>query len=443
VAGAERQSLLKHVAATGALSVGVVGMNFITGVLVTRSLAPQGRGETSFLMTFAQTVGWLGALGINEGVTYLGAKEPELARRIASTAALLTLLLGSLGVAIALLLLPLLADDLPPASMDVARAFILSIYLQVGSALLLAVLAGGQDFSGRNVVQFLQPASYTVLVVGLAVAGRITVGSVLGATTVSMGVATVYAAIRLHRTVGFSRPSVLVARKSAAYGLKVQGSLVGSLGASRLATVLLPTVLSFAAIGLYSVATNVANILVSVVGVMGNLVLPAATRLGGREGSFFVARMVRASTLAGVVIATPLFVLAPWLLELVYGEGFRGAALPLRILLPGVVLAIASGILESGLQAVNRPLAASACQLAGLAVTAVGLVLTLHPFGLVGAAGTTTAAAVVTFVLSVCFISAEPSFRVAEAFSPRGIVRDTREVAHRVTGALARRAAQA
>lgn len=437
--GAQRQSLLKHVAATGVLSVGVVALNFVTGVLVTRSLAPQGRGEASFLLTFAQTVGWLGALGMNEGVTYLAAKQPELSRRIASTAALLTLALGTLGVGVALLLLPVLADSLPPGSTTVARAFVFSIYLQVASALLLAVLAGCQDFGGRNAVQFLQPASYTVLIVALAVADRLTVGTVLASTTVSMAVATGYAAWRLRRTVGFARPSSAVVREAAAYGLRVQGSLIGSLGTTRLATVIMPTVLTFSAIGLYSVATNVSNILVSVVGVMGNLVLPAAARLGGREGALFVARMVRTATVAGVVVATPLFVLAPWLLGLVYGREFEAAAAPLRILLPGVVLAIASGVLESGLQAANRPLAASACQVLGLAVTGVGLFLTLHPFGLTGAAATTTVASVATFLLAVWCIRSEPSFRLTEAFSPLGFARDVREVSGRVRRSIAAR----
>ena len=434
-----RHSLVRHLVATGVLSVGIVVLNFVTGVLVTRTLGADGRGETSFLLSFVQTVGWLGALGINEGITYVAARDAHLARRIATTGSLLTLVLGTLGVVVAQLLLPVLASSQPGDTIEVGRVFAFTIYLNVASSLLLAVLSGCQDFGGRNVVQFLQPAVYMVIVVVMALAGSLDVDGVLIATAASTAVATVWAAGRIHRRIGFSRPSLRVTRESALYGLKVQGSLIGALVSTRLATVIMPTVLTYSAIGLYSVATNVSTILISVVGVLGNVVLPSAVRRGGREGALFVARMTRVVTFLSICVAVPMFVLAPWMLGVVYGQEFSAAGNTLRILLVSVVLGIASGILETGLQAVNRPLAASVSQLIGLVVTALGLLFTLERFGLTGAAGTALAAAAATFVTALLMMRAEPTFRLGEAFSPRGLAADVREGVHRFKGVLRRR----
>lgn len=433
------QSLVRHMVATGILSIAVVVLNFGTGVLVTRTLGAEGRGETSFLLSFVQTVGWLSALGINEGITYVAARDADKARNIATTGALLTLVLGTLGVVAAYLLLPVLAAEQPGDTVAVGRVFILSIYLNVASSLLLAVLSGCQDFGGRNIVQFLQPAVYLVAVVGFAVAGALDVTGVLVATAFSTLVATVWSAWRIHRRIGFSRPSLAVTRESAAYGLKVQGSLIGAMVSTRLATVIMPTFLTYTAIGLYSVATNVSSILISVVGVLGNVVLPSAVRRGGREGSHFVARMTRIVTALAVLVALPLFVLAPWLLGLVYGQEFTAAGTALRILLVSVVLGIASGILETGLQAANRPLAASVAQLVGLVVTAAGLALTLSPYGILGAAWTATAAAFATFVVSLVYMHSDRDFSLGEAFSLRGLLADAREGLQRLRAVVVAR----
>ena len=439
---AGRRSLSWDIAVTGATNVGIVGLNFGTGVLVARLLGPSGRGEAAVILTLAQIVGWLGSLGMNEGVTYVGAKRPHDMGRIVGTSLVLVVGLGTVGLALALGLLPVVigADD---PSLAIGRMFMVTIYLGVANGLFSCTLAGNQDFAGANLVRVAQPATYLVLLLAFLAFGQITVGTVLVAAGGGLAATVVASLARLWRTVGVGKPSLDIAKQVGSYGLRVQGSLLGDLGTARLDFLLLPTFLTPAAIGLYSVATNVSSIIVSVVGAVGQLAFPAAARRGQKDGTVLVGRLLRLLLSAGTLVAIPLFVLAPWAISLVYGEAFRGAATPLRILLPGVVFSMGSTIVAGGLQAVNRPLAASACQLAGLVTTVVGLLLTLRPLGINGAALTTTCAYAVILLMGMWLLRTEEHFSWRDALSPSGVVSDVRSLVAHARYARSRRPEEA
>jgi O-antigen/teichoic acid export membrane protein len=394
---ADRPSLFRSLLLTGGGNVVILAVNLVTGVLVARLLGPEGRGEVAVLLALAQIVGWLGTLGMNEGVTYVAAKGTTERARLVGTALVLALGLGALGVLLAQLLLPLVLSEQSSELLIQGRVYSLSIVLGVASSLLLGVLAGDQDFVALTVLRVAQPVSYLAVLVLLAAAGGLTTTDVLLSTAVSMALVLGLAGWRLRASTGIGRPSAALARQAARFGVKVQGSLLGSLGTARLDLLLMPTFVTTAAIGLYSVATNVAYMVVSLVGAVSLVAFPAAARRGSAAGTVLVTKLLRLVILAGVALVLPLGLAAPQLIGLVYGSDFVEASTALRLLLPGMVLALATGVLDSGLQAVGRPLAASAGQLLGLVVTLVGLTLTLSPLGIEGAAATTSCAYLATF----------------------------------------------
>src|SRR5205823_1796002 len=92
--------------------------------------------------------------------------------------------------------------------------------------------------------------------------------------------------------------------------------------------------------------------------------------------------------------------------------------------LPGTIALIGTRILNSGLQAVGRPLAASVAQLTGVAVTVAGLLLFLSRYGIIAAAVTSSVAYTLTFVLQLGILAGDPRFSMAEAFSVKGLIGD-------------------
>ena len=154
----------------------------------------------------------------------------------------------------------------------------------------------------------------------------------------------------------------------------------------RLDLFIIPAFLSASTIGLYSVATNIASIVITVAGAISVIVLPAAARRDREAGNRLVIVSLHVTLLLGAVMAVAIAVSADLLLPLIYGSDFDGSALPLRLLLPGAVLYAGAGILWSGLYAANRPLTATVTQVPGLVVTIAGLLIFLPGNGIEAAA---------------------------------------------------------
>ena len=431
-------SLTRTVVFTAITTVMILGFNLISGVLVARGLGPSGRGEVAFLLTITQIVGWLAGLGLTEGFIYVAAKQTSAPSKVLSTALITVPVLGVLGFAVLELVLPMLLSSQSDAFLHLGRLYAVAVFINVADGVLFGVLAGREDFSGCNIYRLMQACLYVCVLVTLIVVDRMSPGTVIVASAAASGVAVLWMVRRLVRRSGLARPSMQLWSSAARFGVRAQGSLIGSLGAGRLDLILLPSVLTSASIGLYSVSTNTSSIVGTIAGSLSIVVLPTAVRKGGAEAVRFVGRMLRLVFVTGTMMALPLFALAPFLLRLVYGSEFEAAATSLRILLPGVVMAACGKVLEGALQSKNRPLAASIGQLVALVVTVVGLVLTLERYGIVGAAWTTTVAYTTAFVISLGFLRAGDDFSLRAVFVGSELRGDLAVIMHKVTQGVRR-----
>jgi antigen flippase len=411
------RSLLKNLVWTAITSFGVMGVNFVTGVLVCRLLAAEGRGQIAAIGAWTQIFGWAAGMGFYEAITYIRARNTDEPKRILGSAVLVTLLFGTLGVVIAELLVNHGFSHQTADTVSLARLWMLTIYLGVAGSMFNALITGNQEFGLLNVLRLIQPMAYLVGLLGLWLLHRFTVFGVMATATSCEFCVTMYLFIRLLRTIGIGWPSAKILKEGLKYGARVQGALFASLANARLDMMLLASLTTSAAIGLYSVSTNLSGIIVALLGSFGVVMFPTATRAGAREGLPLIARSLRFVFWAGALGSATFFVLCPFLLHIVYGAKFDGAVTSLRLLLPGVVAVAATKIVDSGLQSVNKPQKASYAQLLGLTVTLLGLWLTLRRWGINGAAITSTLSYGSTFLLSLFFLSREPEFSVRQAFS--------------------------
>jgi O-antigen/teichoic acid export membrane protein len=209
-------------------------------------------------------------------------------------------------------------------------------------------------------------------------------GSYLCANAVTLVVATLLVARAGEFGVGFSSSA---AKDLVSFGVKSHISNVSSILNERLDQVVISAVLAPAKLGLYVVAVTLTS-LVSLVGSSVALVaLPVLARLRSAPEQVALTRRLMCLTLGSAsLIAMPMFVFTPELLALLFGQSFRAAADPARILLLAGVLLTTSRVLGAILKALGRPLQAGYADAAALAVTAVGLAVLLPAFGLVGAA---------------------------------------------------------
>jgi len=370
--------------------------NLATGILIARSLGTSGRGELAAIAAAPQLMAWLFTLGCREAVTFHQARHPEDAGRLATTWAVLFIPISAIAVGCGLLLLPFLFAAQTESAYRLAQVymFMTAVFLLTEVALALAI--GDEDFIFYNAMRVLLPVITAVGYVALWFTGGLTVGTALAVLAGAACVTTIAAWRRAAKRHGLRRPDIGLGRSTLWYGMRAHGTGLGSIINVRLDLTLMPAFLSAVSVGLYSVATNLAWIVISVSGFLYTLILPAAARAGASAGDI-VRRALHVTMATGLALALPLGVLANLLVPAVYGSDFDGSVFPLRILLPGCVLYAGAAVLWSGLYALDRPLSATLAQMAGVVITLIGLPLLLPIGGIVAAAWVSLASYVIVF----------------------------------------------
>ena len=161
----------------------------------------------------------------------------------------------------------------------------------------------------------------------------------------------------------------------------------------RLDQLVISAFMSASQLGLYVVAVT----LTQVSGLVGNAVayatLPNVASLEpGPERTQLARRLVSFTTVLATLLALPVILFAPLLIDLLFGSAYSGAGDAARLLAVGAIVFATARAVEAVLRAVGRPLAAGLGELIALVATGVGLAVMLPLFGIIGAAATSVIA---------------------------------------------------
>jgi O-antigen/teichoic acid export membrane protein len=215
------------------------------------------------------------------------------------------------------------------------------------------------------------------------------------------------------------RPDWRAGMRSLWYGIRAHGTNVGGMMNSRLDLMIIPAFLGASSVGLYSVATNVSWVVVSISAAIAAIVLPAAAR-HAEEGVAVVVRSLQATFLVAAVLALLIGLVGGFALRLLYGAEFEEGLAPLRLLLPGSVCYACAAVLWSGLYALERPLTAAASQALGLVITVAGLTLFLRAGGIEVAALVSTVAYAAVFAAALVLYRRAAKLTWRELVTPPG-----------------------
>ena len=352
-------------------------------------------------MILPQLLGWVFAMGCAQAVSYRLARAPEDGPSLFVSWLLMLSVLGVVAIAVGEALLPTLFEAQTADARSAARVYLLLVILVMLAELLNGMLLGRGDVLFYNLARIAWAGGIAVAYVILLAVGSFTVVIALVASALVTAAVAVVTLVRVIGAVGLGRPNAKLALSSLSYGVRAHGANVSGLVNQRLDLFIIPAFLSATTIGLYSVATNVSWIIVTIAGAISVIVLPAAARREPEAANRLVIASLHVTLLLGAFMAGAIALTADLLLPLVYGSDFDGSALPLRLLLPGAVLYAGAGILWSGLYAVNRPLTATVTQLPGLVVTVVGLLIFLPSNGIEAVALISTISYSIVFVAAL------------------------------------------
>lgn len=155
----------------------------------------------------------------------------------------------------------------------------------------------------------------------------------------------------------------------------------------RLDQMLMAAMLPSAALGEYAVAVAWSGAIAPLMNSVGWILLPSVASSGSREdGVGIFAQGVRLASLVAFGACILLMAVTPLAVVMLFGSNFRAAIPPALVLVPAASFLGLNFVLEEGLRGLGYPYPALHAELAGLAVTGLGLALTLRPLGIMGAA---------------------------------------------------------
>ncbi len=381
--------------------VAMAAFGIATGIVVARWLGPEGKGVYSGVQTLL-AVPIAVCSGGGAAITYILTKQRRTVRDLfpalfVTFAALCTLSLAAVA-AYALVRgwtieAAALALALPPS---IVLSWQQSYYVAHGRVRRLNV---------QQVLLAIATLGATAVTVMWLHAG------VLGAIAAWLAATYAFAAIivvdairdggRLH-TVAFRETLGELARVGSQSALNAGLGLLNY----RIDSLILIAMLGMSSFGVYSIAVSAGEMLF--------LISRAANTAIGREvgmadaqrSAEITAWTIRAGFATCALAAVPVALFAPALIHAVYGARFDAAALPLRLLLPGIVAFASAGTFASFfIFQLGRPVFVTVTNVVMIAAQSAGCIVLIPRHGLAGAAAASTLTYIIGALVSTVIFS--------------------------------------
>ncbi len=386
-------------------------LGIVSGTVAARVLGPATRGELAQLLLWPQMVVTVGSLGIELAAVYFSG-DARRRRDVPATLLGVSLMQSVVLVPAYLLLIPIVYRD--PALMRESLVMAPLIPLYLLGAVSIDCLAGRLRFASFNAVRIALPALYCSAVVALASAGELTPLTGALAYLAAHAASDVLALALLCRENGIGRFNPPLARDAVRYGARAHfGRMTPqSLGID---TAILALMLASDDVGLYVAATAFLAAPGLVASSVGMVVFPqvsATHQAGGRQ------RLQATFLLYAVVVtgmAAALFVAAPFIVTLFFGEDFARSAAALRWLsVASVALALRSFPVEV-LRGVGRPGLTSLAEAANWVMFLIAVPAGAYFGGLVGTASSVALASAASLAILVALVWRAGLFDAARA----------------------------
>ncbi|GIG53429.1 oligosaccharide flippase family protein [Demequina activiva] len=415
----------------------------VTAPVLAQGLGPDGRGELAAILAPGSLMLGFAAMGLPHALTFFVAKRPSITRRALTWASAATASVAALCILPIWWALPFLSAG----DEDLARLILLASIWNV-PALVVGVMRGaaaGRQMWGtiaweRIVLTTLRVAALFALLI----ADRLTVETAV-IVTVGMPILSgvVYARLFARPLQGHDQPTddPRVVAPLFRYGSAVWFGSIASMTIGRLASLLMLPLSDAEALGLYTVATTIADVPIIVAIAIQSTLFGVSSKSTDPGRVTLTARLTLIFGFAGCLM---LGATLPWWIGPLFGEDFVVATVPTLMLLVSALILVPGLMASSGLGAWGRPALRSVAEVASLVVRIASFVLLVPAFGVYGAAWSAIIGTVTMTAVSVTIASRVMGVRPREFLMPgrSDVARawsEVRLIVTRVTSRLTRR----
>jgi enterobacterial common antigen flippase len=380
-----RASFRRDVAATTATNLAISAANVLTGIVVARMLNPAGRGELAAILNWPTFLGVVTTLGMTEALVFYPARQPKRSGRYLGTGLVLALSASVVFMVVGWVLMPTLLAAQDADVVAAARWYLVQIPVAAVFGLIISPLRGLGDIRAWNLLRLLPTAAWLVITVTYFLAAGRPSPEQLAITFVTVRVLLLAPAVwfvrrRLRQPL---QPEVSLMRPLLRFGVPSALATFPSTLNVRLDQLLIAAVLPPGDLGLYAVAVSWSLLPLPVLSAFGNVLFPrVAEHLELPAAAELAARGVRTAMVVSGGLAFATLLVTPIGLPLLFGHRFDVAvAAALVLVVAGAIMGLTS-VQQEALRGLGKTTSLLWSQLIGLAVTLVGLALTVPTRGL-------------------------------------------------------------
>jgi O-antigen/teichoic acid export membrane protein len=352
------------------LRVLALGVNILTGLVCAAMLGASGRGVLAALLTGPAFLAGLCCFGLHASLIYRMKEQPEEAGRYFGTSFMLSMLFGSLGIAIGWVAAPLWLHHYDANTLWLGRMLLFGLPLTLASWTMSGAAEAQGWFTFASGTLYLQNFGVLALLALLGMTGWMSPSTAALAYLVPTVPAFVLFLVRIvPRLKPDFRPSAWHAARLMRYGLRLYGvdllNTFTQFSDQLIAVAFLPAHL----VGAYAVAQSVARLPNVVATGVSVVLFPSVAARSHAHVMERVALSYRLVTIVSGAAAIALALAGPSLLLLIYGRSFAPSITPLRILLVATVISNGTAILYQAYAASGRPGFVTLCEVLGLAIS--------------------------------------------------------------------------
>ena len=383
-----RQSYSREVLESFGANLFIAGLNLASGLLLARLLGAEGRGELAAIQALPMIIGGVGQFGLHEAIIYFGSRDRARVGKYTISGTSLICVLGVPLVLASALATPWFLREQTSEVVFASRIYLILLFANAVHGIPIATSRALHRISFWNLLRLLSPTMWVLMVVSFT-ALEITDPTRLALTYISayLLLATIMILAVRRYLRGYWRPRISLWPRMLRYGMPVAAAATPQFLGDRIDQLLIAGVLPPRELGVYAVA-----VAISAIGALPELAMTAVafSKVAAIEKAAEQLRFVRRASwaLAGVTAAAvvALALLTPLLIRWVLPGEFHESTPIVWILLGSVFIRSIARMLQVGMQAVGRPVAAMYSQWAGLLLLLPAMTLLIPRMGVTGAA---------------------------------------------------------
>ena len=314
-----------------------LAIGLIASIIVARTLGPARKGIIDLFNLLTSFIVDFGLLGFGSGLLYYQANRARPVGEVHGTGLAFSLAAGALVAAVGWVGLPAWKAVLPGLPAWIALAAFLLAPVRFYSLVWSSVMTGLNAVVSTHRVNAVFAAANTAVVLALWATDRLTVDALVVAMilfALAGGGVTFGILYSREPRLSFSAPLL---RDGLSYGVVVYVGVVANALHFKVDQIMINWFLGTEAVGIYAVGVRWAEMLFLLDSALGAAALYRISSSPAGESIALSWKLFRAQLLISGVSGVVLALMAGPLVRFLYGDPFRGAILPLVLLIPGIV----------------------------------------------------------------------------------------------------------